>query len=106
IYFASRTKFSKSPFTKTRPNMKSKLLLEAFAVLFVFCSQWTLAQTISVTVEVVDSKTGAPVSYATVSVQGAASGGTTDNNGSLTLNVKPDAVLVISIVGYQTVTIN
>lgn len=86
--------------------MKSKLLLKVFVVLFVFCSHWTIAQDIIVTVKVVDSKTSAPLSFASVGVQGTGSGGTTDNNGSVKLSVKPDAMLVISIVGYQTVTEN
>lgn len=85
--------------------MKSKLLVQLFIALFVLVSQWAFSQNISVTVKVVDSKSGDPISFASVGVKGTGTGGTTDNDGIVTLNVKPDAVIEISVVGYETMEI-
>ncbi|MEO5674053.1 MAG: TonB-dependent receptor plug domain-containing protein, partial [Chitinophagales bacterium] len=86
--------------------MNSELLPKIFIALFVVCSQWAFAQDISVTVKVIDSKTSEPISFASVVVQGTTTGATTDITGNATVNVQPDAVMVISVVGYQTLTVN
>ena len=85
--------------------MKLKLTCLSLLISTFFFSAPLLAQT-SVIVTVVDAKTDAPIPFASVGVKGSTGGGSTDNNGTVTINAKPDADLTISVVGYRTLTIN
>ena len=57
-------------------------------------------QTIKVSGQVVDQG-GEPLIGATVKVKGATSGSITDFDGNFSMDVAPDATLVISYVGYK-----
>ncbi|MCI4671768.1 MAG: TonB-dependent receptor [Bacteroidia bacterium] len=53
----------------------------------------------------VTNENGEALISATVAVQGTTTGATTDANGGFSLKVAPDAVLVISYIGYTTQTV-
>ncbi|MBS1919458.1 MAG: SusC/RagA family TonB-linked outer membrane protein [Bacteroidetes bacterium] len=76
-----------------------KLTMLLLGVLFLFARQ-ALAQNI-VTGKVTDQN-GAPISNVTVQVKNTKSGTTTGEDGTFKLSVHPNAVLVISGVGYET----
>lgn len=80
--------------------MRKKLLL-GLCALFMYSITW--AQT-TATGKVVDEK-GAAISGASVQEKGTKNGTTTGSDGSYSLKVKSGATLVISNVGYETVTI-
>lgn len=58
-------------------------------------------QTQSITVTVVDSH-GEPIIGANVIEKGTTNGGITDLDGKIKLEVKPDAIIQVSFVGYTT----
>ncbi len=64
-----------------------------------------LAQTITVNGTVVDSE-GEPLMGASVLAEGTAAGVATDLDGQFTINVAPNAVLVVSYVGFDTERVN
>ena len=72
------------------------------ALVMVLCLSFpALAQKITVSGTVSDPA-GEPLIGASVLVQGTTTGGQTDFDGNFTLQVAPDATLVISYVGYHT----
>ena len=72
------------------------------ALVMVLCLSFpALAQKITVSGTVTDP-TGEPLIGASVLVQGTTTGGQTDFDGNFTLQVDPNATLVISYVGYHT----
>src|SRR6185437_7497661 len=72
----------------------------AFFFLILYSTSLS-AQDIPVSGKVTDSN-GDPVIAATVKVKGAKKGIATNTNGEYTLDVAPNAILVISSVGYAT----
>jgi TonB-linked SusC/RagA family outer membrane protein len=58
-------------------------------------------QDIKITGKIVNEK-GEPLSGVSISIKGTSKGTVTDNNGNYTLNVAPNAVLIISYIGYTT----
>ncbi|MBS1667100.1 MAG: TonB-dependent receptor [Bacteroidetes bacterium] len=74
------------------------------AVVFVLSSVMVFAQT-SISGKIIDSKTGAPISGATIKVKSSKRGTSTNNEGVFTLTANPNDVLEISIVGYQPQTV-
>ena len=64
------------------------------------------AQTVTVSGTVVESETGMPVPGANVTVKGASQGAVTDFDGKFSVSgVQTEATLVVSYIGYQTVTV-
>ncbi len=82
--------------------MRKKLLF-GFSALFLFCIT-SLAQT-TATGKVVDEK-GAGISGATVLEKGTKNGTTTNSEGSYSLKVKSGAMLIVSAVGRESVTVS
>jgi len=83
--------------------MRKPILLFIVLIAYVYAyAQNTL------TGKVLDSKSGSPISGASVKVRHSKAGTSTDNNGSFTLQAKPGDILEISSIGYttQTVTIS
>ncbi len=78
----------------------SRKALMALALLLTFTLP-ALAQKITVH-GVVDDATGEPLIGATVMEKGTSNGTATDFDGNFTINVAPDATLVISYIGYDT----
>lgn len=74
-------------------------------LVFIFLTQTILAQRQAVTGKVTDSKTGNPVTGATVIVRATKAGTTTTADGSFTIQAAANDVLEISMVGYKTITI-
>ena len=77
---------------------------------FLFCAvlmltQWTYAQSQTVTGKVTDAANGLPLPGVSVTVQGAASGTTTDFDGNYTLEVNGESVLVFSYIGFSSQTL-
>ncbi len=88
--------------------MWSKLLRTvAITTAFLFlCAGGVLAQERVVQGTVTDASTGETLPGANVSIQGTSTGTSTNANGEFELRVPgPDAVLVISFVGYQRQTV-
>ena len=81
-----------------------KLLI---AVSLFLCSFSIFAQN-SITGKVIDAKTGAPISGATVNIKSTKKGTSTNNEGVFKLNASPTDVLEISSIGFkaQTIKIN
>ena len=78
-----------------------------FAVAFVLSSLIVFAQT-SISGKITDSKTGSPISGASIKIKSSKRGTSTNNDGVFTLTVNPNDILEVSIVGYknQTVKVN
>jgi iron complex outermembrane recepter protein len=74
-----------------------KLLLSTS---LIFCSYLLFAQQ-NFTVKVTDSKTGNPVTNASVVVKATNKGASTNNEGVFTIQAKPNDVLEITCIGYQ-----
>lgn len=79
--------------------MRRILLLFAMIMGLSFLA---FSQTRTVTGSVLD-ETGAPVSYASVSVKGSNAGVSADENGKFSISANEGAVLVFSAAGYSTV---
>src|SRR6185312_10283688 len=75
--------------------------LAAFFFLILYSISLS-AQNIPVSGRVTDDNNGEPVAAATVKVKGAKKGIATNTNGEYTLDVAPNAILVVSSVGYAT----
>lgn len=76
--------------------------LALLALLLLGYSLQLLAQTRSVSGRVTDEKDGAPLSGASVTVKGTATGTTTDQNGNFKLSVPANAaILVFSFVNFE-----
>lgn len=80
--------------------LKSLLL-----VLLCCMSISVLAQRQAFTGKITDAKTGAPVAGASVVVRTTKAGSTTNQDGQFTVQVLPNDVLEISMIGYVTVTV-
>lgn len=74
-----------------------KLLLSTS---LIFCSYLLFAQQ-NFTVKVTDSKTGNPVTNASVVVKATNKGASTNNEGVFAIQAKPNDVLEITCIGYQ-----
>ncbi len=74
-----------------------KLLLSTS---LIFCSYLLFAQQ-NFTVKVTDSKTGNPVTNASVVVKATNKGASTNSEGVFTIQAKPNDVLEITCIGYQ-----
>ncbi len=70
------------------------------ATIFILTGSATWAQSHHVTGKVTDAATGEPVPGAVLLVRGESGGVATDASGFYSINVKPDAVLVCSCIGY------
>ncbi|MBO7561281.1 MAG: TonB-dependent receptor [Bacteroidales bacterium] len=79
-----------------------KRITFVLALLLLCVGQLAYAQTIKVTGTVIDEATNEPVIAAGVMVKGTTNGVATDANGQYVINVRRDAVLVFSSVGYTT----
>ena len=76
------------------------------AIFMVICLSFpALAQKITVTGTVVDNF-GEPLMGASVIAEGAASGVGTDLDGNFRIEVEPNAVLIVSYIGFETQRIN
>lgn len=85
-------------------NLKNALMCFLLC-LTVSLSQGIYAQT-SVTIDGNVIAEGEPMIGATVLVKGTQMGATTDLDGNFKLTVAPDAILVVSVIGYQTQEVN
>ncbi len=79
-----------------------KRITFVLALLLLCVGQFAYAQTIKVTGTVTDAATNEPLYGAGVMVKGTTSGVATDANGQYVINVRRDAVLVVSYQGYTT----
>jgi TonB-linked SusC/RagA family outer membrane protein len=84
---------------------KIKLLPKLMLVVFLFSTQALFAQTREIKGKVTGDN-GVPLSGATVSLKNSNTGTTTSEDGTFTINVAPNSVLVISFLGYQTQEVN
>jgi TonB-linked SusC/RagA family outer membrane protein len=71
----------------------------------MLCAALSFAQTRVVTGQVRDDK-GNPVPYATVNVKGTSTGVAADANGNFSINASPNAVLVVSGVGFDNAEVS
>jgi TonB-dependent SusC/RagA subfamily outer membrane receptor len=82
--------------------LKKHSAVVSFLLFFITILPYSsFAQTRTVSGTVVDSKTAAPVSGATVNIKGTATGTTTDNAGKFSIMVSGDVVLVVSNIGFE-----
>ena len=83
--------------------LKKFITSTAMLVLLLFWGMSTaMAQNGTVRGTIVDASDGSPLPGATVLVKGTTNGTVTDMNGKFSIQVKGNAVLVFSYVGYQT----
>jgi TonB-linked SusC/RagA family outer membrane protein len=82
-------------------NIKSKHCGFVFAVLLLFSSMESFAQSITIN-GVVSDQLGQPLPGASVLVRGTTTGTTTDFDGNYSLSVADDAILVVSYLGFIT----
>src|ERR1700689_988858 len=73
-------------------------------VCFVFLISLLFAQSGSVKGTIVNEQ-GLPVPYASIFLQGTKAGTHTDSLGFFTINITPDAYLIITAVGYDADTV-
>lgn len=76
-----------------------------FFMLSALISVQAMAQTITITGKVTDSRDGEGLPGATVKVEGAGGGTATDFDGNYTVKCSPNAKLVFSMIGYQNQTV-
>ena len=74
-------------------------------VCLVLCCLQTFSQTRQVTGRVTDSA-GGPVPGATIKIKGIKNGTSADASGAFKISVQPNAVIVISGIGYEAKEIN
>lgn len=82
--------------------MKHSLLLWLFVAISVLPA---LAQTRTIKGKITDSKDGTGIPYATVRIQGANKGTTTDQNGNFTIEIGANQSLVVSSIGFAAKTV-
>lgn len=82
--------------------MKHTLLLWLFVAISVLPA---LAQTRTIKGKITDAKDGAGVPYATVRIQGANKGTTTDQNGNFSIEIGANQSLVVSSIGFAAKTV-
>jgi len=84
--------------------------VQVFSILFLFLMFSTafqaLAQNTQITGKVTDASSGQTLPGVSVLVKGTTTGTITDLNGSYSLNVKANSILVFSFVGYESQTVN
>lgn len=76
-----------------------------FFMLSALISVQAMAQTITITGKVTDSRDGEGLPGATVKVEGAGGGTATDFDGNYTVKCSPNAKLIFSMIGYQNQTV-
>ena len=76
-----------------------------FSVLFLAVGLSAAAQNITVKGTVTDAQTGDPVPGAAVVVSGTATGVVTDFDGTYSITVASDGVLIFSSIGYETMKV-
>lgn len=76
-----------------------------FAVLFLAVGLSAVAQNITVKGTVTDAQTGDPVPGSAVVVSGTATGVVTDFDGTYSITVASDGVLIFSSIGYETMQV-
>ena len=76
---------------------KISLVLTALLMSFTL-----FAQNIAIRGTVTDASTGEPVAFASIAVKGTMNGTSSAMDGTYTLNVPANAILVVSFVGYKT----
>ncbi len=81
---------------------KMKLFFTALAVLMTSVA---FAQNLTITGNVTDAATGEPVPFASIHEKGTMNGTNTDVDGVYSITVSPNAVIVFSSIGYNTVEI-
>lgn len=72
-----------------------------FILLLLLCSQWAIAQNISVSGIIKDASTGESLVGASVIIKGTTVGVVADVNGNFSLQVPTGAILVIDYLGYE-----
>lgn len=82
--------------------MKHTLLLWLFVAISVMPA---LAQTRTIKGKITDAKDGAGVPYATVRIQGANKGTTTDQNGNFSIEIGANQSLIVSSIGFAAKTV-
>lgn len=75
------------------------------ASIFTLLATSLLAQAATIRGRVINAVTKESIVGATVLIQGSGTGKTTDNEGRFTINAPTDGTLVVSFIGYKTVTI-
>lgn len=76
-----------------------------FLLFFMVAQGVAIAQTNPLTGVVTDAQSGIPIAGATVLVQGTQRGTATDFDGNYTLDVSANDVIVVSYIGYKTLSI-
>ncbi|WEA00604.1 SusC/RagA family TonB-linked outer membrane protein [Mucilaginibacter sp. SJ] len=84
--------------------VKPKILPVVLSLMLLFCIRAN-AQKSPISGRVSDSQTNQPVVGATVKVKGSTAGTATDAKGAFTLSALPGAVLEITSIGYQTISV-
>ena len=80
-----------------------KIFRYVFVAIFLMTTLWASAQNVAVKGCVTDSATGEPIPYASIQIKGTMSGGSTGVDGSYSISVPSDGILVFSFIGYQSV---
>nr|WP_276900076.1 SusC/RagA family TonB-linked outer membrane protein [Pedobacter kyonggii] len=80
-----------------------KIFTSLFFLFILLMGQSTMAQVKTITGKITAVDDGGPLPGASVKIKGTTTGTSTDANGSFTIQVpSPNAVLVISLLGYKT----
>ena len=69
----------------------------------IFLGTPLFAQSVAIRGKVTEKATGAPLSFVTVFIKGTTTGTSTGDDGTYTLNAGPNAVIVFSSIGYNTI---
>ncbi|MEI9955004.1 MAG: carboxypeptidase-like regulatory domain-containing protein [Ferruginibacter sp.] len=71
----------------------------------LICSSFVVFAQQSITVKVTDSKTGNPVTSASVVIKSSGKGASTNNDGVFTIQAKANDILEITSIGYKPIMI-
>ncbi len=82
-----------------------KMFSAVMLLFLIINSSLSFSQQISVTGKVTDKDDGAPLPGVSVKVKGGTAGTSTNVQGEFTLNANPNAVLILSYVGYDQVEV-
>ncbi|MBQ9892583.1 MAG: TonB-dependent receptor [Bacteroidales bacterium] len=77
-----------------------------FVVLALMAGFTAAAQSVKVTGKVTDSSNNEPVSFASIQLKGTMTGGSTLADGTYTITVPSNGVLIFSSIGYKSVEVN